>query len=194
MSAVMMHQSGDASDFSWAQIAPSEHFVQIYAADSTFLDSLEAFVAAGLRNNEAVIVIITPIHRISLELRLRTAGFDLGRATEEDRYIVLDAARTLGRFIMRGWPDEILFRQVVEGLLERAGKDGRRVRAFGEMVVLLWDEGHTGATICLERLWHSLCQERSFPLFCAYPQASFDDVKDLSARQICAAHSKVIAG
>jgi hypothetical protein len=194
MSAISTSHAGESSEFSWAQIAPSEHLVQIYATDTAFLDALEAFVAGGLRHDEAVIVLVTPLHRIQLELRLRNASFDLDRAAADDRYIVLDAARTLNRLMVRGWPDEILFKQVIGGLLDRAGKDNRRVRAFGEMVVLLWDDGYTGATICLENLWTHICQERGFPLFCAYPRASFNADSDLSAREICSAHSRVVHG
>jgi len=97
------------------------------------------------------------------------------------------------RFI-RGWPDDVLFEQVVTDLLQRAGKDGRRVRAFGEMVALLWKDGHTGATVRLEHLWHRMCHERGFSLFCAYPRIGFTQDADLSIKEICAAHSKVVQG
>ena len=72
------------------------------------------------------------------------------------------------------------------------GRDGRRVRAFGEMVALLWAQGHTAAIVRLEHLWHRMCQERGFSLFCAYPRVGFTQDVDASIREICAAHSKVL--
>jgi hypothetical protein len=55
----------------------------------------------------------------------------------------------------------------VSGLLARARANGRRVRAFGEMVALLWEQGHHSATVRLEPQWGSFCRRETFPLFCA---------------------------
>ena len=54
-----------------------------------------------------------------------------------------------------------------------AKSDVRRVRAFGEMVAVLWARGDQAATVRLEHLWHNLCQRHEFSLFCTYPKAGF---------------------
>jgi len=41
--------SATTSEVFWGEIAPCEHLVQIYDNDGAFLDSLEGFVAGGLR-------------------------------------------------------------------------------------------------------------------------------------------------
>jgi hypothetical protein len=187
------HQ-GNTSEIFWGEISPCEHLVQIYQDDGVFLDTLEGFVAGGLRTGDGVVVIATPEHLLALEARLQRAGFDPERAALEDQYIALPAKQTLAKFMIRGWPDDILFDGVVTDLLKRAGKGGRRVRAFGEMVALLWNEGHTGATVRLEHLWHRMCHERGFSLFCAYPRVGVTQDADLSMKEICAAHSKVVHG
>ena len=93
----------------------------------------------------------------------------------------------------QGWPDEELFRVAVNRILDRArGDDSRPVRAFGEMVAVLWAQGHSGATVRLEHLWHSLCREEAFALFCAYPRSGFTQDALESMREICAAHTKVL--
>jgi hypothetical protein len=186
--------SGNACEMHWGEIPPCEHLVQIYQDDNVFLDTLEGFVAGGLRAGEGVVVIATPAHLQALNGRLMAAGIELAQAELRDQYIALDADRTLKKFMIRGWPDELLFERVVGDLLARASKDGRRVRAFGEMVALLWSEGRTGATVRLEHLWHQLCQKERFSLLCAYPRVSFTKGEDLSIREICAAHSKVVIG
>jgi hypothetical protein len=61
------------------------------------------------------------------------------------------------------------------------------------MVALLWAQGQSGATVRLEHLWHEFCQSKAFSLFCAYPRSGFTKNADDSIREICAAHSKVIA-
>ena len=183
---------GNTTEIVWGEISPCEHLVQIYQDDTVILDALQGFVVGGLEAGDGVIVVATPAHLDALERRLLSAGFDPNLAALQDQYIPLDAERTLARFMTRGWPDEILFEQLVIDVLERAGQDGRRVRAFGEMVAILWAKGHTGATIRLEQLWHRMCHERGFSLFCAYPRVGFAQGAEMSIKEICATHSKVV--
>jgi hypothetical protein len=60
------------------------------------------------------------------------------------------------------------------------------------MVALLWAQGHSGATVRLEHLWHSLCQEEAFALFCAYPRTGFTQDATESIKEICETHSRVL--
>lgn len=176
----------------WAEMTPCEHFVQIYEEDTALLDALEGFIAGGLRNDESAIVIATPGHRRNLADRLRRQGIDVDRAEVEDRYIALDAEQSLLLFMRNGWPEENFFQEFIRGLLERTQGRGRRVRAFGEMVAILWAQGHNGATVRLEHLWHVLCRAESFALFCAYPKSGFTQDATTSVQEICEAHSKVL--
>ena len=177
----------------WGEIAPCEHAVQIYEDADVFLDSLEGFVAGGLRAGDGVVLIATREHLADLERRLATNGFDLDDARSVDQYIALDAGETLSQFMVKEWPDERLFERLVTDVLTRAGRGGRRVRAFGEMVALMWARGHNGATVRLEHLWHGLCKKEAFSLFCAYPRSGFTKGADESIREICDVHSRVIA-
>ena len=162
-----MNNRDDDFQMFWGEMSPSEHFVQIYERDIVLMDALEGFISGGLRNSESAIVIATPPHRTELERRLRTQGFNFDAAVALDRYIALDADETLSTFMDDGWPDEKRFMTVIHGLLERAGHGGRPVRAFGEMVALLWAQGHSGATVRLEHLWHGLCAAETFAQICA---------------------------
>ena len=176
----------------WGEIAPCQHFLQLYEQEGAFLDTLEDFVARGLRAGEAVIVIATRSHLGALDLRLHAQGLDPVAAAMAGQYIPLDAAETLSKFMSDGWPDEQRFRAVVRGLLERARVGGRRVRAFGEMVAIMWARGEPAATVRLEHLWHQLCAAEDFALLCAYPRSGFTQDMQLSMDQICAAHSQVV--
>lgn len=188
----------------WGEISPCEHLVQIYNDDSAFMDALEGFVTGGLRAGDGLILIGTPEHLAALAHRLDSHGVDVADAIARDQYIALDAEETLAKFMgtlgSMQWPDQTRFEKVVDELLARAstGPDGRpggrRVRAFGEMVALLWKQGHTGATVRLENLWHEFCQKKAFCLFCAYPRAFFTQNAEESMQQICDAHSKVVRG
>ena len=173
-------------------ISPSEHIVQIYEDSSAFLDFLEGFVAGGLVAGDAVIIMGTPVHLVSLEARLAKRGINLFEALAADQYIALEAEKTLAKFMRNGWPDEDLFRKLVTTLLGRAKTGGRSVRAFGEMVAILWAQGNNGATIQLEHMWHRLCHEEMFSLFCAYPKSGFTQDASISIKEICDTHSRVV--
>ena len=182
----------DASDIFWGEISPCEHLIEVYQDDGVFLDSLAGFVSGGLRAGDGVIVIATEDHLEALNNRLKSQNMDLVSAQSQDRYIPLDAQETLSKFMVKSSPDEELFTEVVTGLLERARNGGRRVRAFGEMVSVLWSQGHNGATVRLEHLWHRFCQTEAFALFCAYPRSGFTQDAASSIKEICDVHSKVI--
>jgi hypothetical protein len=178
-------------DVFWGELAACDHCVQIYEDDETFLDALEGFAAGGIRQGEAIILIATPQHLTSLESRLTRNGFDLQSAIKRDQFIALDARGSLERFMVDGWPNDELFSRFVNELLVRAKANHRRVRAFGEMVALMWADGHCGATVRLEHLWSRLCTQESFSLFCAYPKTGFTQSAPDAIRDVCAAHSKL---
>jgi MEDS: MEthanogen/methylotroph, DcmR Sensory domain len=185
-----LHRGG--TEVFWGEIAPCEHLVQIYENEGVFLDTLEGFVSGGLKAGDSVIIIATVAHLNALEERLRAAGFDVEAARSQDQYIALVAEEVLAKFMVRDWPDDELFRKVVSDLLTHARKSGRKVRAFGEMVAVLWAQGATGATVRLEHLWQALCQAEEFSLFCAYPKVGFTQNVAESISEICAAHTQVL--
>lgn len=178
----------------WGEISPCEHALHIYGDDAIFMDVLEGFIAGGLAGGEAAIVIATPAHLEGLEARLAAHGMDLAGARRDRRYLDLPAERILRDFMVDGWPDEERFFRVITTLLDQARRDGRRVRAFGEMVAILWAQGHAAATVRLEHLWSKLCKRERFPLFCAYPKAGFTGDPTRSLRELCATHSRVFYG
>jgi hypothetical protein len=175
----------------WQHTSHCDHSVQVYEEEEAFLDTLEAFVMAGFRRNDAVIIIATPPHRAALAARLERNGIDVGRASMRGQYIVRDAGATLARFMFDGWPAEARFQATVEELIAKARQNHVTVRAFGEMVALLWDDGLHRATMRLEHLWTQLCQRESFPLFCAYPKATFGSGDAPAWREVCQAHTRV---
>lgn len=176
----------------WGEMAPSEHIAQFYEDDAVFLNTLVRFVDAGLMAGEAVIVIATRQHLRALEERLTAIMIGMANSRLNEAYITIDAHEALGKFMIKGWPDDGLFLEFVMGLIERASAHGRRVRAFGEMVALLWGAGNTAATIRLEYLWNKVCKIQKLPLFCAYPKTGFTEETSKSIADICAAHSKII--
>ena len=180
-----------------AQLHHSDHAVQFYGADGPFLDSLTQSVTHALGAGDAVIVIATQAHRDGLLQRLKTSGVDFTVAIEKGRFVLLDAAETLTKFLLQGWPDATCFAEVIGNVIVRARAaaegDNPAVFAFGEMVALLWGEGKSGAALRLEQLWNGLAATHSFSLHCAYPMRSFEREEHGELfLNICAEHSVVI--
>ncbi|MEX2140043.1 MAG: PAS domain S-box protein [Pirellulales bacterium] len=179
----------------WNEIGASEHFVQFYETDQYLVESVSGFVGGGLGAGDAAIIIATEPHRNRIQRKLRARGLDLKAARESGQYVSLDAADTLSAFMRNGSPDPEAFFNVVGREFERLTLGARRVRAFGEMVALLWREGNAEAACRLEDLWNDLAKKYSFALYCAYPLNGFDEQADgIEFNRICTCHSRVIPG
>jgi MEDS: MEthanogen/methylotroph, DcmR Sensory domain len=108
-------------------------------------------------------------------------------------FVFLEAESMLREFMVEGMPDAARFNAAVTPLLDRLSR--RRtctVRAYGEMVDVLWKRGNTAAAIRLEALWNTLADTQPFSLLCGY---AADNVYENSAvEDICRQHSHVISG
>jgi hypothetical protein len=183
-----------SNDVFWGEIAPCEHVVQIYENDEGFLDLLSGFVSGGVKAGECAVVIATAAHLDALDERLAGLGYSVSSLISETQYIPLDAEATLSKFMVNDWPDENLFNQVINEVIVKAKGNDRKVRAFGEMVAILWAKGQVGATVRLEHLWNKFCENEAFCLFCAYPKTGFTQDAAESVMHICSAHTKMITG
>jgi MEDS: MEthanogen/methylotroph, DcmR Sensory domain len=153
------------------RLGPEEHVVQLYGTDDRLLaQNVGRFLSEGLKRGDGLLVIATPEHRTTLTGALRNeSGYSM--AVLEGRLVFLDAKSTLARFMVDGMPDSDLFLAVVgealRGVRARAVHTG--IRAYGEMVGLLWQAGEHDAAIRLEELWNELLRRSEVSLFCAYP-------------------------
>jgi hypothetical protein len=178
----------------WGEIAPCEHVVQIYENDEGFLDLLTGFVSGGINAGECAVVIATAAHLTALDKRLASLGYSVPSLISKTQYLPLDAEETLSKFMVNDWPDENLFNKVISEVIVKAKGNSRKVRAFGEMVAILWAKGQVGATVRLEHLWNKFCENDAFSLFCAYPKSGFTEDAAESVMHICSAHTKMITG
>src|SRR6267143_4221963 len=82
----------------------------------------------------------TPEHAFIIEERLRTRGLDAPACRAAGRLQVIDAAVALEQFMIGEEPDWGRFLSEVGGAVARgiASSTSGRVRAYGEMVDLLW--------------------------------------------------------
>src|SRR5207253_9111264 len=108
------------------------HGVRFYAGDDELADAVADYLAHGARAGDALVVAATPEHAARFRERLAAL---LGRDAHDDVEFH-DADAMLARFFDGARIDRRAARDALIALLRR--DDGRPVRAFGEMVDLLW--------------------------------------------------------
>jgi hypothetical protein len=171
------------------------HVVQFYGHDEELADGVAGYLLGALNRGDVAIVIATATHRRDFEARLEQAGIDLAAARASGAYLAMDAAGTVREFMAADRLDHAGFNQVVGQLIRRAGAGGRAVRAYSEMVALLWDHGLVNAAAQLEVMWDELARLDAFSLFCGYRADSVTRDAYLDAfAEVCRLHREVVGG
>jgi hypothetical protein len=177
----------------WQATQSTDHFVQFYRTEDYLIECLAAYAARGIWTGESVIVIATPSHRVALEERLRIKSVDVASNVVSGHYLALDAQEMLSKFMFAGRPNPVAFRAAVGDVFDQLAKAGRPLRAFGEMVALLWMEDNREGAIALEQLWNDLARDYTFSLFCAYPSECMAAKEGRpTIDHVCHTHSCVI--
>jgi hypothetical protein len=168
----------------------SEHHVQLFDSSRSLVETVSAFLLAGFKAGESILLAVTPEHREALTRRLEESGLNVHEAVLANRLIILDAAKTLDKFMRRDTPNRAAFDEVVGGSIERLVNEGRRLRIYGEMVDVLAARGNYKAALRLEEFWNLIAARESFTLFCGYASGHFGDPRTAAAlAEICAAHT-----
>jgi anti-sigma regulatory factor (Ser/Thr protein kinase) len=170
-----------------------DHVLQFYERDSDLITVVSRHLLEGLENDQVAVFIARPEHRSAINEALKCSGFDLAVAKHNGLVVELDAATTLLRLRRHGRIDRALFFEVIGQVIQNASRGGRQVRAYGEMVTLLWEKGDLISAMELESLWNELGTELPFSLICAYPSQSetgpeladaLDDICDLHSHSL----------
>ncbi|MHB1585243.1 MAG: MEDS domain-containing protein [Acidimicrobiales bacterium] len=172
---------------------PSRHTISFYDSDDELLTQLVRFVSEGLDAGEVVLVIAAPEHFAELEAVLARGGVDLPGAVAAGRYKPYDAGRTLAALMVDGLPDAGRFAATVLPMVDEAQSRGLGVRAFGEMVALLWAAGDMTAAGTLERFAEDLAETRGVEVLCAYPTSELEPDRLGHLTEVLARHTGVIA-
>jgi hypothetical protein len=169
------------------------HAVRFYKDAHSLCRIVGQFLTDGVQAAQPGIVIATPAHRAGIQQSLASRGIDAGELEARGDLLMLDADAILSEFMVDGMPDPTRFRAVVIPQIEKAcaGRKDCVIRAYGEMVDVLWKNGQTVAATRLEMLWNDLARTQSFSLLCGYAMGSF--YKDAAVEDICSHHSHVIS-
>jgi PAS domain S-box-containing protein len=169
------------------------HVVQFYVDDDELTTSVADFMGDGLAAGDVVAAIAVEAHGRAFRDRLQSRGLDVEGACARGQMVFLDATSTLSRFMRDDDPDPDLFDSVVGELMREAARraNGARVRAYGEMVDVLWRRGARKGAIRLEELWNELRDRHPFTLLCAYAMAGFYKEPE-AANLVCRSHDHVV--
>jgi hypothetical protein len=172
----------------------SAHMVQLCSDSAALAQTVTHYLSDGFRCGDSAAVIATRDHWNDFDKGLQDRGLDPKRMEREGRLAVLDARATLDSFMRGGMPDETLFHQAVRPVLSTlSSSDGTTIRAYGEMVSLLWSDRRFDAAIRLEELWNGLAETCSFVLFCAYHgDALAPEFHGRQAETVYGQHSHVV--
>jgi hypothetical protein len=151
---------------SWSSFIDSataaEHAVQVYEGPDDLAATVVPFIAGG----SPVLLIATAEHRRAF----------VAAAPDGADVATLDAHETLAAICEDGAVSAAAFERVVGGTVDElvARFPGRTIRAFGEMVDLLWQRGSRKEALVLEELWNELQRSRPVAMLCAYCADVFD--------------------
>jgi hypothetical protein len=147
------------------------HFVQLYEADEEALaQNVGLYLWEGLKRGDGVLIVVTPEHQELFSRHLEQLGADLPAFINSGQLIFLDAQQTMASFMVDGMPEWHKFEKCIRTAMRRIrpGVNAEGLRAYGEMVGILWKARQFAAAIRLEQLWNKLLEQSAFSLYCAY--------------------------
>ena len=174
--------------------AKSGHFhaVRFYEDSNSLCRIVSGFVAEGLALDQPALIIATQPHIDCIVENLTAATIDVESLKAKGNLLLLDARQTLSTFMVNGQPDADFFKASAGSALEKVSR-GRAttIRAYGEMVDVLWKDGLSAAAIKLEMLWNRLANTHDFSLLCGYAMGNF--YKDATINDVCRHHTHTVS-
>jgi signal transduction histidine kinase len=169
------------------------HVVKFYESEDALVSLVGDFLARGVSDGEPLVIIARQSRHSAFMTALRARGVDFDHVLTSGRLTLLDAKATLSGFMIGSLPDSELFMDHVGDLVSRTIERHGSVRAYGEMVDVLWQDGNPEAAIRLEEMWNLLQQKHRFSLFCGYAMGNFYKESDRRMFDaICESHTHVI--
>ena len=166
---------------------PADHMVQFYSEREFLVEAVTHYVASGVRLGEAAILIARPEHRRALIGALEREGLRPSPALR-----LLDAETTLASFMVDGMPEWTAFHARIGGAIAGLRLQYPTVRAYGEMVDILWQRGERPAALRLEEFWNEIGRLQTFSLLCAYALDPLRGETYAGLGSICRCHTHLI--
>src|SRR4051812_24424792 len=119
----------------------ASHTVQFYEDEAFLFETVARFASAGLEAGDRVLLIVTSEHAQGILGQLDPER--VARALRERQLSVVDARTMLDSLLVEDMPDARRFEAALKPLLEApSAGPARPLRAFGELVDVLWRAGN----------------------------------------------------
>jgi len=178
-----------------AAAGPRDHIVQLYQ-DQQFLNrAVCRFAAGAIANGEGVILVPTAAHWEAFRPRLEAEGVDVRDAQDRGQLTIVDADELLPRFMKDTMPDAPVFLGLASHVIAKARGEARypKVRWWGEMVNVLWEQGNVAASMSLEDQFDHLAKHHEIAIFCSFVMDNFNsDVHSRLLPRLGQNHSHLI--
>jgi hypothetical protein len=153
------------------QPEPQSHFVQFYGTEDNALNrNVGFFMAEGLKLGGALVIGTAERNR-EVAREISKIGIDAEEAVAAGKLCFLEAEATLAQFMVDSQPYwrrfESTIGSAINKIQNKVGHSG--LRAYGEMVGVLWTNGQFSAAVRLEQFWNRLLSRSSASLYCGYP-------------------------
>ncbi len=161
-----------------------DHIVQLYQDEKFLSRAVCRFAVSALAHGEGVILVPTSSHWNALRPRLEAEGVNTEAAQKSGQLTVVDADGLLPEFMRGSMPNSPLFMGVAAETVARARGGDRftKVRWWGEMVNVLWEQGNVAGSMSLEDQFHQLAREQDIAIFCSFLMDNFNG--DVHTRMI----------
>ena len=168
------------------------HAVYFYEHAESLSHTVARFIGSGLLAQQTAVVIATPSHRTGILEQLIGMAVEPQKRIDQGELVMLDADEVLTRIMVEAMPDTRRFEDTMNTVMEGMVESGtRRVRAYGEMVDVLWKDDEAAAALSLERLWNHFIATRKCSLLCGYSLESVGAGPGF--KNICDEHSHVVS-
>jgi CheY-like chemotaxis protein len=167
------------------------HAVCFYDDAQSLSRTVAGFIGEGLIAGDVAIVIATPTHGAAIHEQLTAIDVNPRKRIGQGELLILDAQEVMNSFMVGSLPDAGRFHDTIRPIMD--GVAGRRhlpVRAYGEMLDLLWMDGQEAAAVSLEVLWNQLIAPGKCSLICGYSSEHVGSGAAFEA--ICHQHSHVV--
>ena len=168
------------------------HAVRFYDNETSLCRIVAGFLREGFALGQPALVIATKAHAQGIVVELLARQLNVAELVISNELVIVDASDALASFMVDGQPNPQKFFRATKAVLDRV-RGGRKhvtIRAYGEMVDVLWKEGRDVAAIQLEMLWNRLARDSEFSLLCGYAMANFIESADV--KDVCRQHTHLV--
>lgn len=153
-------------------VRDTAHIVRFFRNAEELVEAVCDFATTGLELGDSIVLAVTNAHAARIRRELSQRGYHGGLA----EISWLDAESLAGELLGARGVRPGAYERLIVGEVSAAASRARsrRVRAYGEIVDVLWKRGQEEDALSLERRWHETCAEHPLRLLCGYRLSLMD--------------------